>query len=127
MTTVYKVVRRRQDGKLASDYIRRGRCEVIYQPQEPSCALNGMKLLAFRTKRDALRYKGVSPSEIWKAKATKVRRQAFLHFLRMDWRGFKKFWKHQDPDDPGNARTSLGTVACDSITLIKRVDGEPCS
>ena len=125
MTTVYKVVRRRRDGNLASAFIKRGRCLVIYKPNEPSFALDGMKLLAFSEKLPSAAAGGFfGPGyQVWEAEATNVHPQAFLEFLFMTWDSFRRFWTGQGEGQRGVIRTHPGTVACDSITLIKRVDG----
>ena len=49
MTTVYKVVRRRWDGKLASAMMSDSKLEVIYKPSKKAHSLDGMKLLALKT------------------------------------------------------------------------------
>jgi len=122
MTTVYKVVRRRWDGKLASAYIKRGKALTLYAANEPSFAKNGMKLLAFDRHANAARFAWEQDAhEIWLAEAENVTPQTALEFLYMTWKSFKAFW---EGSTHGTQAACIGTVACDSITLIKRVDKE---
>jgi len=122
---IYKVVRRRRDGKLASVIMKRGRLCVTYEPDEETHSLNGMKLLAFDTEITAKRfYEGNSwlegDLEIWEAKAANP---TDCPFLSSDWRrkAVEKWWTTSRGAGNHSMLAPPGTVACDSITLIKRV------
>lgn len=127
MTTVYKVVRRRRDGKLASAVIRQGKLLVIYEPNKPSSALNGMKLLAFEGLRWAkafatrLRdYPGHYRNlEVWEGTGVGVKPQNYISYWWAGWEAVREFWAAGGLDTRNPAPS--GTVACGSITLIKRV------
>lgn len=125
MTTVYKVVRRRRDGKLASAMMQRGRLVVIYEPQRPAHSLNGMKLLALqdRLSADFFHQGNERQQELqtWEAEATNPSKCPFLSW-NWTWEGAKMWWASGKTEPRHSMATPLGTVACDSITLIKRVD-----
>lgn len=122
MATVYKVVRRRKDGKLASAIIRRGPLVVIYQTDKPSLPVSGTKLLAFDSLENARVFRAGRPKsvEVWKASAPNPRYKEFITGCWVGLKRIREFWA-----GPGVCYTAPpGTVACDSITLIKRVEAE---
>jgi len=121
MTTVYKVVRRRRDGKLASAIIRRGPLVVIYQIDKPSLPISGTKLLAFDSLENALTFRVGRPKsvEVWEASAPNPRYKEFITGCWVGLKRIREFWA-----SPNSCYIAPpGTVACDSITLIKCVDG----
>lgn len=123
MTTVFKVVRRRKDGKLTSAVMRHRKMMCLYESGTPTLALNGMKLFAFFGADDAERFSRCFPIpvEVWEAEAENPRPLAEIGLWWWGLRHIRDFWAGNLP------RTKMlkamnGTVACDSITLIKRVD-----
>ncbi len=125
MTTVYKVVRRRRDGQLASAIMKRGKLVVIYEPSKETHSLNGMKLLALDSRLHARwfyegNYAG-QEFQIWECEATNPKDRYFLSG-DWSWRGMKRWWASYKGPRDDSMMAPIGTVACDSITLIKRVD-----
>ena len=134
MTTVYKVVRRRRDGKLASALT--GLSDVpwrtltlIYGPNQKTIPREPTKILAFKEKGKAERWAEMWSDEhkgfeVWEALA--VNATPCHHLVDTCWEYASSvfaFWAGKEETEIHGMKAPPGTVACDSITLIKRVDG----
>lgn len=125
---VYKVVRERR-GRHYSCIINVKNGGICYaEPGQPTVAPEGTKLLAFNTKARALTFADGpgSAREVWEAKAKGVKpvyqvadfwgsaKRRFLNF----WGGTQMFKKPKKECDTSAPR---GSVACDELTLVKKV------
>lgn len=128
MATVYKVVRRRRDGKLTSAAVRARGLLRLYRRGVETRAPDGLKLLACKDLPSAENFRSsmilTQPYQIWEAEACNPQpKHRLLIFPWLLERGdVKKFW-HEPPRAERRMDSPDGTVACDSITLVKRVDG----
>lgn len=122
--TVFKVVRVRDDGTLASCSIQDGPGCVIYTPGQPATGPVG-PILAFKRRPDADVFCGgiYRAVQVWRAVATGVRNVPYLCGpMRPDL--FADFWREVASGEiPRYAGLPPppGTVACDEITLVERV------
>lgn len=119
-SNVYKVVERLRNGKRVS-YVITGRAQVEYEPNKETRPTFG-KLLGFRSKKAARRFvkQGGFNHEIWLAKAKNPKRITMLTDIGSSATDLRKFWK--DPiNNPYPMAAPTGTVACDSIKLLKCV------
>jgi len=123
MTTVYKVVRKRRDGKLVSAVMKHPKLRVIYEPHQASVAPNGLKLLAFSERGDAAHFSGscTASVELWEAEGDNVSPRLEICYWWEGLRVIKRLWAGKLPHS-WRMRAPPSTVACDSITLVKRID-----
>ena len=118
--TVWKVVSY-NDGKRYSAVVDLYHGGIKYnKPGKRTRAPKGTRLLAFKTKREALIFSGEHFSEeVWKAEAKDVK---VVHTLYSAWAGsrsrFVSFW--QGVLASGRS-APIGSVSCSELTLIKKV------
>jgi hypothetical protein len=137
ITTVYKVVRERDEVLYSVDVSAYGIDNpfcLVYSPGEtvfPPKISPKSKLLAFETYLDAVSFVswyglGLSDGrfQIWKAEATQTKPS---NYICSKFEEYEHFWKTFDISDRGNFQgeyswASTGTLYCDDLTLIERMN-----
>jgi hypothetical protein len=120
---VYKVVKRLRSGRLASAFAE-GCIQVTYNPGKPTSGVWGTPVLAFASLNEARALGLVSGEELWEAEA-----EGTKPVYKLPWLG-KVYRKHlvaawwEGSLSVGAVETMPGTLACDKLTLVRRVDAE---
>jgi hypothetical protein len=126
--TVYKVLRRRQDGYLESAINHGNYYTVVYGEKFPNFGRDGTPLLAFDNLSDATWFiltANNSNFELWECQAYNVKpvdTVFVVYFAGSSNNDYAKFWAGElDHEEYGTAPPQ-GTVACHSIKLVRRLD-----
>ena len=130
MRTVYKVVHRTFNDKLVSAQagynIHTKDLEIKYTPGELAVPTIG-KLFAFEEQWCAADFTGdlVRPTQVWEAETThcqRTDRETRIPSLVTSMRNIMGFWETGD-NEGTTWPVPVGTVLCDDITLVRRIDG----